>query len=157
MRKIFLVIVIAIMSLTIASCSSCSNSNSQFNIEYSLNSEGKTDGAFTLHVVAADFTVTGNAEYKFDLTSKKFQEVLTKGEVKSLDKALESEDSRESTVANKINDWLNEMVKVTEADGHYDIYVRGYAMETLTGLRFEIDKHFTNYPDPDEEPEVLEK
>lgn len=157
MRKILLAIAVVIGTLTIASCSSCSNPDSQFGIEYALNSEGKTDGSVTVQVVVADFTVTGDAEYKFDLSSKKFQEILTKGGVKSLDEALESEDSKELAAANKVNSWLDEMVKVIEADGHYDVYVRGYVMETFTGLKFEIDKHFTNYPDPNEEPEVLEK
>lgn len=154
MRKFLILAAMVIGMFAIASCTSCSNSDSKFGIEYALQSEGKTDGSFTLQVVIADFTVTGDAEYNFNISSKKLQEVLTKGEVKSLDEALESEDEKVLGAANKVNDWLDEVIKVTEVDGHYDIWVRGYVMETLTGLKFEINRHFTNYPDPNE---VLEK
>jgi len=157
MKKILTFIALVIAMVTISSCTSCSNEDTKFGIEYALNSEGKTDGSFTLQVVTAEFTITGDAEYKFELSSKKIAEVLTKGATKSLDEALQSNDAKELETANKVNDWINEVIKVTEVDGHYDLYVRGYVMETLTGLKFEIDRHFTNYPDPNEVPEVLEK
>jgi len=157
MRKLFVTLAVVIGMLAIASCTSCSNDDAKFGIEYALNSEGKTDGSFTLHVAIADFTITGDAEYNFDLSSKKVKDLLTKSGAKSLEEALNSNDAKELEAANKVNSWLDEMIKVTEVDGHYDIYVRGYVMETLTGLKFEIDKHYTNYPEPNEEPEILEK
>lgn len=49
-----------------------------------------------------------------------------------------------SRAAEHVNNWLEESIKVTDFSGHYDIYVKGYVMETMTQIKFSIDRHFTN-------------
>lgn len=143
MKKILFLLV---AMLGIASCSSCVNGDGQFGIEYAFQSEGKTDGSFTLQVVSADFSVNGDAEYAFNLSSKDVAVAAVRG-VRSLDQALGAKGGREYKAAKKVEGWLDEAVKVTAFEGHYDIYVRGYVKETLTGLTFSVDRHFSNYPE----------
>ena len=47
------------------------------------------------------------------------------------------------------NSWLDDYIKKNvlsyfSANTTYDVYVKGYVKETLTGLTFSVDKRFTN-------------
>ena len=50
------------------------------------------------------------------------------------------------------NDWLDDYIKKNvlsyfSTNTTYDVYVKGYVKEMLTGLTFSVDKRFTNEPE----------
>ena len=119
---------------------SCSCDNKSFGIEYSLNSDGVTDGSVTLAIPNGEFSLKGDASYQFAWSNTK----LLTAESLPLDESLVAKDAKVSKAANDVNNWLESAIQVIDADGDYDIYVQGYVKETLTGLTFSVDKHFTN-------------
>ena len=137
---IFLCLVISMFFMT--SCNSCNN-DVKFGIEYDLSTNGSTDAAVSVTFNGGHFTVDGAAKFDFDWTN--VSPMVFQGEsVYGLDSALASNDAKVVEAAKRVDDWLNKEVYVSDFTGHYDIYVKGYVKETLTGLKFEIDRHFTN-------------
>ena len=137
MRKFLAIFAVLVTALA---CS-CNNENNGFGIEYALNSDGVTDGHVVLTFPSGEFSLKGDANYQFEWTN--VDKVVT-NDVKSLDSALATKDVQVLSAANYVNAWLDSVIKITEADGNYDIYVKGYVKETLTGITFSVDKHFTN-------------
>ena len=135
MRKFIILLSVALAAL------SCSCQNDSFGFEYALNSNGATDGKVTLVFPNGEFSLDGDAGYVFTWSNAdKLRAVNTL----SLEEALVSNDAKVAKAANDVNNWLESAIHVTDAEGNYDIYVKGYVKETLTGLTFSVDKHFTN-------------
>lgn len=140
MRKFLIVLSVVAMAFAAMSCS-CDD-NASFGIEYALNSNGNTDGSVTVTFPSGEFTLNGDASYVFDWSNA--DKKLFGAEAIFLDDALNSKDAKMAKAANKVSAWLESAINVTDAEGNYDVYVKGYVKETLTGLTFEIDRHFTN-------------
>lgn len=128
--------------MAVAAMSCSCNDNQSFGIEYALNSNGSTDGSVTVAFPSGEFTLNGDANYVFNWTNAD-KKLLNAGAI-FLSDALNSNDAKIAKAANEVNTWLESAIHVTDAEGNYDVYVKGYVKETLTGLTFEIDKHFTN-------------
>lgn len=128
------------MAFAAMSCS-C-NGDKSFGIEYSLNSDGTTDGSVTVTFPYGEFSMKGDAGYQFEWTNVT-KKLLSAGAM-SLGDALKSNDAKVAQAAGTVNSWLESAVQVKDAGGHYDIFVKGYVKETLTGLTFSVDKHFSN-------------
>ena len=136
--KKFICLLVAVAAVLSCSC----NNDASFGIEYALNSDGNTDGMVTLVFPAGEFSLKGDAGYQFHWTN--VDKVVAENEVLPLDKSLGVKDAKVSDAAKRVNEWLESAIHVTEAEGNYDIYVNGYVKETLTGITFAIDRHFTN-------------
>jgi len=145
MRKFFTIILAAITMLFAASCTSCNN-DAKFGIEYDLAVTGNTDAAVTVEFTGGHFGVDGAANFDFGWTN--VTEAVNLRGVQSyvLDEALASNDARVADAAARVNEWVDGAVAVDAFTGHYDIYIKGYVKETLTGLTFEIDRRITNVP-----------
>lgn len=135
MRKL-IVILAAIAAM------SCSCENKSFGIEYELGSNGTTDGYVDVTFPSGQFSINGDASYQFDWSN--VDVVIPDNEVMSLAYGLGAKDAKVAEAARYVDGWLEDAVKVTDAGGDYDIYVKGYVRETFTGLTFSVDKHFTN-------------
>jgi hypothetical protein len=146
--KKFIFALVALMTATfMVSCSSCSGGeNATFGVEYSLNSNGLTEGKATLVFPNGNFQLNGTADYKFAWTNA-VDTLFQIAKPIPLTAALSSNDTKTLEAATYVNNWLESSVKVIDAEGKYDIYVKGYVRETYTKLTFEIDKHFTNIPE----------
>ena len=136
MRKLF--IVLSVVAMTVASCTG----DKTFGFEYALNSDGTTDGSVALVFPNGEFSIKGDAGYDFAWTN--VDKELLFGEALSLEEAVEANDEKVAKAANEVNNWLESAIHVTDAQGNYDVYVTGFVRETLTGLTFSVDKHFTN-------------
>ena len=139
MRK-FLIVLAACVAAMSCSCSG----DKTFGIEYALNSDGTTDGKVSLVFPNGQFSMNGTAGYQFAWTN--VDNKLTVSEALPLCESLEANDAKVAKAANDVNGWLESAIRVTDAEGEYDIYVKGYVRETLTGLTFSVDKHFTSKP-----------
>ena len=150
MKKFICLLAVALLMLGLtAGCTSCSN-DVQFGIEYSLQSDGQANGNVSLTFDGGSFDLNGEADYALNWSNTIL--LANQADGIPLAVALESKDMQTFEAATKVNEWLDNSIKVTSAGGTYDIYVKGYVKETATGLTFAIDRHFTNIPD--EEPDV---
>lgn len=145
MRKFITILVAVIAMFSITSCNSCSN-ESKFGIQYSIATNGKTDDAVSVDFVNGHFDITGAANYNFKWASDTTH-LSTTNNVYKLDEALKMNDIEVVNAASRANEWLEESIKVTSFTGHYLVHIEGYIMETLTGLKFEVDRTFSNYPE----------
>lgn len=151
MKKFICLLAVALLMVGLtAGCTSCSG-DAHFGIEYSLQSDGQANGNVAVTFDGGSFNIDGQANYGFA-----WQNTILLNEVNSfipLSSALNSKDVQTLEAAKKVDEWLNNSITVTSAGGTYDIYVKGYVKETMTGLTFAIDRHFTNIP-PNEPDDV---
>lgn len=133
MRKFVLLIAAIAAALSSVSCSSCNKDDESFGIEYSLESTGKTNGFVELAFVGGGgFKISGDAGYEFHWSNV------------SDAKEPEGDEANKLRAAEYVNGWIDENIKVVDYAGDYDVYVKGYVLETLTQIKVEIDRHFTN-------------
>lgn len=130
------------MAAAMFCCVACNDA--PWGVEYSLSSNGKTDGNVEVAFVNGDFYVAGDANYQFAWSNAPADKVFGAAPVKPLNEALGCEDPKILQAAEYVNSWLDEAVKVVDYAGHYDVYVKGYVKETKTQITFSIDRHFTN-------------
>ena len=140
MKKfLYLLAVVLIVGMT-AGCTSC-NGDVQFGIEYSLQSDGQVNGDVCLTFDGGSFNINGESNYALHWSNTV---LLNDSEGIPLETALGAKNSEMVVAANRVNEWLDNSIKVTSAGGTYDIYVKGYVKEIATGLTFAIDRHFSN-------------
>jgi len=140
--KKFIFSLVAVLAV-LAAVVSCACSNDEpWGIEYSLQSDGKTDASVTLDVFNGSIAVDGDANYVLNWNNA--PKVLGAEKAVVLADGLGSKDVKTLEAANYVNGWLDEWFKVVSFEGHYDIYLKGYVKETKTQITFEIDRHFTN-------------
>ncbi len=147
MRNFITVIFVALATMFASSCTSCNN-DAKFGVEYNLAVDGTTDGAVDVMFVDGHFDIDGAAKFDFDWTNVKDSVLFESTNVYNLEKSLTSIDTRVAKTATLVDEWINSEINVTDFTGHYDLYIKGYVKETLTGLKFEVDKRITNWPDP---------
>ena len=142
MKKILfsLVAVLGVLA-TLVSCS-CNNEDTPWGVEYSLNSDGKTDASVTLAVFNGSVSLNGDADYVLHWNNA--PKLLGAEKAVVLSDALCSNDAKTLQAAEYVNGWLDEWFKVVSFEGHYDIYIKGYVKETKTQITFSVDRHFTN-------------
>ncbi len=151
MRKFITVILVALATMFASSCTSC-NKDVKFGVEYALSVNGSTDGAVDVDFVNGHFDVDGAAKFDFDWTNVDKMTKFDSDKVYNLGDALVSNDAKVAKAAADVDAWLNSEIGVSDFVGHYDLYIKGYVKETLTGLKFEVDRRITNLP---EVPEVV--
>ena len=150
MRKFITIVLAAVTMLFAASCTSCNN-DVKFGIEYDLAVNGSTDAAVSVEFVGGHFSVDGAAKFDFDWANVLKDTKFESAQALALDEALVSNDAKVAEAAARVNEWLETEVAVKDFTGHYDIYIKGYVKETLTGLKFEIDRRITNLPETTED------
>lgn len=124
-------------------CTSCSN-DTPWGVEYSLTSNGKTDGSLSVAFVNGDFSVVGDAGYEFSWSNAPEPDSVTVLSARRLEDVFRSSDLVTLEAAEYVDTWLYDQIKVTSFEGHYDFYVKGYVKETKTQITFSIDRHFSN-------------
>ena len=138
MKKILLSIVTIIAALVFSGC----DSNTPWGVEYSLNSNGKTDASVTIAIFNGSIALNGDANYVLEWNNA--PKLLTAEKALPLSEALGCNDTKTLQAAEYVNGWLDEWFKVLSFKGHYDIYIKGYVKETKTQITFSVDRHFTN-------------
>lgn len=144
MKKFIIIMVAALAMLATFSACSCSNSDTPWGVEYSLQSDGQTDANVAVQFFNANLSLNGGADYVFDWTNVTTPAVLQTTKAVVLDDALACSDIQTAQAAEYVNGWLDEWFKVVSFEGTYDIYIKGYVKETKTQITFSIDRHFTN-------------
>lgn len=146
MKKFIIIAVAALAMLATMSCTSCSNNDAPWGVEYSLQSDGKTDASVDVQFFNANLSLNGDADYAFEWTNVAAPVLFNSAEAVVLSDALSSNDAKTLQAAEYVNGWLDEWFKVVSFEGNYDIYIKGYVKETKTQITFSIDRHFTNIP-----------
>lgn len=130
MKKILTMCLAA--ALMLLSFSSCDNVKPEFKFQLALSGDVEAPA-----VVNGDFTVnvTNVFEAEYQCNGNYF--------------AVSEAQDLSSPQGAAANDWLDEyleqnVVKYFDANATYDIYVKGYVLEKLTGITFSVDKHITN-------------
>lgn len=140
MKKLFFILAIVIGMMTVASCQ-CSK-DSEFGVEYSINSTGETDGSVELAFVDGDIKVSGDANYSANWSNTIF---APRNGIPTLEEGLICTYDKDSlSAALYLDEWFANNFEIVDYSGTYDIYIKGYVKETLTGFTFSIDRHFTN-------------
>lgn len=146
MKKFIIIAVAALAMLATMGCTSCSNNDAPWGVEYSLQSDGKTDASVDVQFFNANLSLNGDADYVFEWTNVAAPVLFNSAEAVVLSDALSSNDDKTLQAAEYVNGWLDEWFKVVSFEGNYDIYIKGYVKETKTQITFSIDRHFTNIP-----------
>lgn len=115
----------------------------EFGIEYALNTHGDSDGVVDVTFAGGSFDINGAAAFKLNWSNVQ-EKMFQSKDVVLLDQALSSQDVKVLETAKKVDAWLDDNVSVSSASGTYDLYLQGYIKETFTGLKFEVNRHFTN-------------
>ena len=159
MKKFIMFILVPLLiAMTSMGCSSCSNNNEPWGIEYNLQSDGTTDANVAVQFFNAQLTINGDADYQFAWTNVAPDAVFADRAI-NLDEAAATGEPVIMQAADYVNSWFDSWFKVLSFDGNYDIYIKGYIKETKTQITFSIDRHFTNAPTdaeaeaPDIDPE----
>lgn len=140
MKKI--ISLIAIMLVSAAAFVGCTKDS--FGIEYAFETNGVTNGHVNIEFVGGEFGVNGEADFNFNISNV----TDTTARTVSLTEALQNTNDEEVyRAACKVNEWMDTAFAVTDFSGTYDIYVKGYVMETFTQIKFSIDRRFTNLPE----------
>lgn len=155
MKKFIIIMVAALAMLATFSACSCSNRDTPWGVEYSLQSDGQTDANVAVQLFNANLYINGGADYVFDWTNVTTPAVLQTTKAVVLDDALACSDIQTAQAAEYVNGWLDEWFKVVSFEGTYDIYIKGYVKETKTQITFSIDRHFTNIP-PNAEDDLVD-
>lgn len=151
MKRFILIAVAALAMLATMSCTSCSNNDAPWGVEYSLQSDGQTDANVDVQFFNANLSLNGGADYVFVWTNVIAPSPLQITQAVVLEDALACSDIKTAQAAGFVNGWLDEWFKVVSFEGNYDIYIKGYVKETKTQIVFSIDRHFTNIlPDADD-------
>lgn len=146
MKKFILIAVAALAMLATMGCTSCSNSDAPWGVEYSLQSDGQTDANVAVQFFNANLSLNGGADYVFNWTNVNAPAVLQTTQAVVLNDALTCSDIKTAQAAEYVNGWLDDWFKVLSFEGIYDIYIKGYVKETKTQITFSVDRHFTNIP-----------
>ena len=143
--KKFIFIMVAILGVLAAvSCSSCSNDETPWGIEYSLESNGTTNGFVDMTFYNGFFSLKGDANYTLVWNSG--DTLLKADNARDLSTSLTSDDKDTMMAASYVDAWFNSAFDIKDYGGLYDVYIKGYVKETKTQITFSIDKHFTNIP-----------
>lgn len=142
MKKFFAIMMIAFtMMVGFSSCDKKTD-NVNFGVDYTLTVAGDGDGQVEVTFPQGRLGMNGDADVDFCLSN----DTVSMDTLMMVSKAniLSEGDSVKVDAMRKVNDYLASQFNATAASGTYDLSVRGYARERVTGLCFEIDRHFTN-------------
>lgn len=124
---------------TLCMCFALCSCHSQFGIAYGVKLQGDDDDQVQVTFPEGSYAMDGNATIALHVgDSIPFGKVTTKAYV------LEHGSARDLAALQAVSDSVTYQFDATAASGTYDLYLYGYVKETLTGLIFEIDRHWTN-------------
>lgn len=159
MRKFLYLFVAALVSLAFTACNSCtSNNDLKPGFVYSLDANGDAAGHFDVAFAQGAFDINGDADFVFKFSNDTTAVLLQKAnDAVPLDAILLSKSIDNATqydAALRTDAWLNEQLQITEYSGTYLLHIEGYVKETLTGIKFEVDRTFTNREAPGDNSEL---
>ena len=146
MRNFLLILSVVLLGAVASGCTQCSN-DVPWGVEYSLSSDGRTDDTVTIDFVNGHFTLDGAAAYSFDWSNAPEPDSVVVKSAKPLADVLRAADPTTLEAAQYVDKWLTDSIKVSDFEGYYNIYVRGYVKETKTQITFSINRHFSNLPE----------
>jgi len=145
MKKFLLFAVIALIAVTAFTSCDKDKKDNGFGIVYSTNIDGEGEGQFQVTFPQGSVAMNGNATLNFLISNDK--SILTAATV-TKDQILTSGDTEKIKVLNQCADFIATQYAIqdvdTEGSGTYDFWIKGYIMEKMTGLKFEINRHITN-------------
>jgi len=147
MKKLSLILstmLCVVMSLVLTSCDTESE-NAQFGIVYNVTVDGDADGNVNVTFPNGKFEMNGDADLAFVYSNDTIQ-ALQGLNVLTAEEIIAFNDANQLAALNAVNSWVDETftVSATQAGGTYDVVIKGYVKETLTGLVIAIDKRLTN-------------
>lgn len=124
---------------TLCMCFALCSCHSQFGITYGVKLQGDGDGQVHVTFPEGSYEMDGNATIALQVGDS-----LPLGKVTSKAYVLEHGSARELAALQAVSNSVTNQFDATAVSGIYDIYLYGYIKETLTGLVFEINRHWTN-------------
>jgi len=119
-------------------------------VVYNMNITGDTDGAVDVVFPNGSLALDGAAKVAFVFSNDTTQTIysyLNDGNKLYTEKDIINSNNPEQIQALlRVNEYVdnNFGVTATEAVGHYDVYVKGYVKETLTGFVIAVNRRWTN-------------
>ena len=135
MKKLFMVILAAIMMFSFASCNSCSKDDVKFGVEYALNINGDADGDVAVTFDQGALKLNGTAALDFVVSN--MDTVAVNGDLPLLDSLLISNDLKTVEAAEAMSAEVDKFA-ATAASGTYDLYLKGRVRERVTGLEARV-------------------
>lgn len=138
MKKFYFLAAILALAVSFTSCKTA-----QFGVAYAVTVVGDGDGQVDVSFPQGRFAMDGTAG--IDLRVSNDTNVLT-APVTCKAFVLNENDPQHLKALRLCNDFMEQefVVNETEAGGTYDILIKGFVRETLTGIGFEVEKHLTN-------------
>ena len=124
---------------TLCMCFALCSCHSQFGIAYGVKLHGDGDGQVQVTFPEGSYAMDGKAAIALQIGDS-----LPLGKVTTKAYVLQHGSARELAALQAVSDSVTYQFDATAADGTYDLYLYGFVKETLTGLIFEIDRHWTN-------------
>lgn len=140
MKKLIFFMVGLFLTMSLVSCDKDKN---EFGIVYDAVVEGSGEGEFQVNFPQGSLAMDGTANLLFKVSNADSvpDKVMTKAEI------LESGNEKNIKALNDCADFISKKFSVTtnsDAEGAYDLWIKGYIMEKMTGIKVEINKHITN-------------
>lgn len=107
---------------------------------YDLTITGDADGIVTVNFPDGSFELNGKAGLYFTYAN----DTLVVNRFYTMNELFDSSSPTHSLAFSNVNNYLNSHFSVSSAGGTYDIVIRGYIKEPITGIVVAIDRRFTN-------------
>ena len=124
---------------TLCMCFALCSCHSQFGIAYGVKLQGDSNGQVQVTFPEGTFAMDGNATIALQVGDS-----LPLGNVTTKAYILEHGTAKEIAALQAVSDSVTYQFNANAASGTYNLWLYGYVKETLTGLIFEIDRHWTN-------------
>ncbi len=124
---------------TLCMCFVLCSCNSQFSIAYGVQLQGNSDGKIQVSFPKGSYSMDGEATIALHVGDS-----LPLGNVTTKAYILEYGSTQEIAALQTVSDSVTNQFNANATSGTYDLWLYGYVKETLTGLVFEIDRHWTN-------------
>lgn len=138
MKKLLFFFMLMLSMVMVTSCA-----GAKFGVQYAVVVAGDGDGNVDVTFPQGRFAMDGDAAVDLRVSNDSTvinQPVLTKEYV------LTKGTAKEKKALELCNEFMSDNFNTaeTEAGGTYDLLIKGYVRETLTGVGFEVEKHLTN-------------
>jgi len=125
---------------------SCDKTKQSF--VYDIAVEGKADGMVDIMFPNGTFYVDGDTNLKFTYSNNMKDGLKTMDMMNVLTEKgiMECGDEEKVGALNRVNTMIDNEFKImdTSTDAHYDLRLKGYVKESITGFVIYIDRHWTN-------------
>jgi hypothetical protein len=112
-----------------------------FGVDYAAVVNGDGDGNFDVTFPQGRVAMDGTAVIDFRASN---DSSIINGKVYTKQEVLQSGDAEKIKALEACNAYMADKFEASAASGTYDIWIKAFVRERVTGIGFEAEKHLTN-------------